>query len=102
MATAYELSKKAEQEHDHIQTAITETDDHEEPTRVVRFQTMKPLEIYEVHTPDGGVGLKFGDGPIHMGYDGGDLMNLLAHIFPGECGEIDGDLYDLAHTYLGA
>jgi len=63
-------------------------------------ETKRQLEIFEVHTSDGGVGLKFGDGPIHMGYDGADLMRLISHIFPGESDELDGDLYDLAQTYL--
>lgn len=60
------------------------------------------LAIYEVETEDGGKGLQFGNGPIHMGYDGGDLMRLLAAVFPDEGGEVDADLYDLARTYLGA
>ena len=60
----------------------------------------KQVDIYECRTDDGGVGLRFGDGPIHMGYDAGDLMRLLSHIFPGEGDELDGDLYDLAHVYL--
>ena len=60
----------------------------------------KQLDIYEIATDDGGVGLQFGDGPVLMGYDGADLMRLLEHIFPGMGDELDGDLYDLAQHYL--
>lgn len=63
------------------------------------------LEIYECKTDDGGVGLKFGDGPVFMGYDAGDLMRLLLAVFPDNTDPmdpqpIDGDLIDLAHKYL--
>ena len=76
---------------------------------MARVTSRRQLEIYECKTDDGGVGLKFGDGPLFMGYDGADLMRLLGEIFidHGNAGgieydddPIDGDLYDLAHTYL--
>ena len=73
---------------------------HEEESPASPQKTQ--LEIYEVRTEDGGTGLQFGTGPIHMGYDAGDLMRLLAAVFPGESDEVDGDLYDLARTYLEA
>lgn len=67
---------------------------------MAKVTSKKQLDIYEIATDDGGIGLKFGDGPVHMGYDGSDLMRLLSHMFPGEGGELDGDLYDLAQAYL--
>lgn len=69
----------------------------------------RQLEIYECKTDDGGTGLQFGDGPLFMGYDAGDLMRLLGEIFidHGNAGGIeyddepvDGDLLELAEQYL--
>ena len=62
----------------------------------------KQLEIYEIHTDDGGVGLQIGD-VIYMGYSRAALMRLLAQIFTGGKDHpsiIDADLYNLAHVYL--
>lgn len=76
--------------------------DEEEVADVARTET-RQLEIYEIHTDDGGVGLKFGDGPIHMGYDESDLMRLLGEIFTGpehDDRPLDGDLLAVAELYL--
>ena len=63
----------------------------------------RQLEIFECETEDGGVGLKFGDGPLFMGYDERDLARLLEQVFTGAYTKpsfIDAELYDLAHMYL--
>lgn len=67
----------------------------------------KKLDIYEVKTDDGGIGLQFGDGSIFMGYDAADLFSLLFAIFPDPVRQdpldhdpIDAELIDLAKQYL--
>lgn len=63
----------------------------------------RQLEIFEVHTDDGGVGLQFGDGQLFKGYDENDLMRLLEQVFEGIWTAppfIDAELYNLANTYL--
>jgi len=60
------------------------------------------LEIYEVETEDGGIGLQFGaDEDIHLGYDRADLMSLLAAAFSLDPEQPeDTDLTDLTSQYL--
>ena len=68
----------------------------------------RPLPIYEVRTPDGGVGIQIGeDGAVHMGYDARDLMRLLSEVFPdhgnateGEDAPEDAELLDVARQWL--
>lgn len=68
---------------------------------MARITSKMQLEIYECKTDDGGTGLKFGDGPVFMGYDAGDLMRLLGAIFPKTTDEpLDGDLLGIAEQYL--
>lgn len=76
---------------------------------MAKVTSKRQLEIYECKTDDGGTGLKFGDGPLHMGYDASDLMRLLGEIFidHGNAGGIeydddlvDGDLLEIAEQYL--
>ena len=69
---------------------------------MARITSKKQLEIFECETDGGGVGLLI-DGVLFMGYGAGDLERLLAQVFIGAYDKpplIDGDLYDLAHTYL--
>lgn len=59
------------------------------------------LEIFEVKTDDGGTGLQFGDGPLFMGYDAGDLFSLLGAVFHDASDDpADGDLLEIAQQYL--
>lgn len=62
----------------------------------------RQLDIYEVRTDDGGVGLVFGDSPLYMGYDEEDLMRLLGEVFGfrDEDDFFDGDLREIATQYL--
>lgn len=68
---------------------------------MARTTSKTQLEIFEVKTDDGGTGLQFGDGPVFMGYDAGDLFSLLGAVFNDHDGEpVDGDLMDIAEQYL--
>lgn len=71
---------------------------------MARAISRRQLEIYEVKTDDGGVGLKFGNSPLFMGYDEEDLMRLLGAVFVDatDDGIADGDLLEVAEQYLDA
>ena len=62
----------------------------------------RQLEIYECNTSDGGVGIRIGNGPVFLGYDGQDLLSLLTAVFPNadDGDPLDGDLLSIAEQYL--
>lgn len=43
----------------------------------------KRIDVWEVETADGGVGVRVGDGPIHMGVCAADVERLLSMLFDG-------------------
>jgi len=52
-------------------------------------ETRRQLPIYEVRTPDGGVGILIGeDGAVYRGYDARDLLDILRETFP-DSGSLD-------------
>lgn len=69
---------------------------------MARTTSKTQLEIFEVKTDDGGTGLQFGNGPVFMGYDAGDLMRLLGAVFHDATDDepLDGDLLEIAEQYL--
>lgn len=68
---------------------------------MARTTSKTQLEIFEVKTDDGGTGLQFGNGPVFMGYDAGDLFSLLSAVFCDASDDpADGDLLEIARLYL--
>lgn len=41
------------------------------------------IAVWEVKTEDGGVGIRIGSGPVHMGVSGADVERLLSMLFDG-------------------
>lgn len=41
------------------------------------------VDVWEVSTEDGGVGVRVGDGPVHMGIGADDVERLLSVLFDG-------------------
>ena len=41
------------------------------------------IAVWEVMTEDGGIGIRIGSGPVHMGVSGADVERMLSMLFDG-------------------
>lgn len=64
----------------------------------------RQVEVWEVRTGDGGVGVSVAGGDVHMGYDAGDVERLVGAVLDGvpvgSENVIDAELAEAASPYL--